>query len=288
METVKSPTLNLIQVVNMTDYSNLTWVEVEERLRDTKIVVFPTGSVEQHGHHLGVGADWLQADAIARGVGEKCGALILPTLCYGVSGHHKEFPGVLTMTFDTYKRVIGEVLDSLARYGVEKVVFVNGHGGNAGAIVEAAKDARDRHGMLCAVTHWWDTLASESIFGHPAEEHAGYAETALTLASRPEAVRMDRAVLKETRQVDPEIQLVRAGLARFKGGVVGIPLRTIDVSEVGSMTEAHPDDMQTTSDYSMITPEYAETLMAKVVDWLCAFIDRFEEFKVPPAERAYP
>lgn len=272
----------------MTDYSNLTWAEVEERLRDTKIVVFPTGSVEQHGHHLGVGADWLQADAIARRVGEKCGALVLPTLCYGVSGHHKEFPGVLTMTFDTYRRVIGEVLDSLARYGVEKVVFVNGHGGNAGAIVEAAKDARDRHGMLCAVTHWWDTLASESIFGHPAEEHAGYAETALTLASRPEAVRMDRAVLKETRQVDPEIQLVRAGLARFRGGVVGIPLRTIDVSEVGSMTEAHPDDVQTTSDYSMITPEYAETLMAKVVDWLCAFIDRFEEFKVPPAERAYP
>ncbi len=272
----------------MTDYSNLTWVEVEERLRDTGLVVFPTGSVEQHGHHLGVGADWLQADAIARRVGEKCGALVLPTLCYGVSGHHKEFTGVLTMTFETYRRVIGEMLDSLARYGVEKVVFINGHGGNTAAIVEAAKTARDRHGMLCAVTHWWDVLASESIFGHAAEEHAGYAETALTLASRPEAVRMDRALLKETRQADAEIELVRAGLARFRGGVVRIPLRTIDVTDVGSMTEAHPDDVQTTSDYSMITPEYAETLMGRVVDWLCAFIDRFEGFQVPQVDRAYP
>ncbi len=272
----------------MTDYSNLTWVEVEERLRDKSLVVFPTGSVEQHGHHLGVGADWLQADAIARRVGDKCGALVLPTLCYGVSGHHKEFPGVLTMTFETYRRVIGEMLESLARYGVEKVVFVNGHGGNTAAIVEATKMARDRHGMLCAVTHWWDVLTSESIFGHTAEEHAGYAETALTLASRPEAVRMDKALLKETRQADAEIQLVRAGLARFRGGVVRIPLRTIDVTDVGSMTEAHPADAPTTSDYSMITPEYAETLMGRVVDWLCAFIDRFEGFQVPQVDRANP
>lgn len=99
---------------------------------------------------------------------------------------------------------------------------------------------------------------------------------------------MDRALLKETRQVDPEIQLVRAGLARFRGGVVRIPLRTIDVTDVGSMTEAHPDNAPTTSDFSIITPEYAETLMGRVVDWLCAFIDRFEGFHVPQVERAYP
>jgi hypothetical protein len=46
--------------------------------------------------------------------------------------------------------------------------------------------------------------------------------------------------------------------------------------------------VQTTSDYSMITPEYAETLMGRVVDWLCEFIESFEGFQVPPVERAYP
>src|SRR4030042_5992850 len=164
----------------MTDYSNLTWSEVEKRLKGDRFVVFPTGSVEQHGHHLGVGADWIQADEIARRVGEKSGALVLPTLCYGVSGHHKEFPGVLTMSFDTYKRVILEILESLSRYGVEKVLLVNGHGGNAAAITEAAKEARDRYGMLCAVSPWWDILASENIFGPPPEPPAGEAERPLT------------------------------------------------------------------------------------------------------------
>ena len=272
----------------MTDYSNLTWAEVEKQLQDERFVVFPTGSVEQHGHHLGVGADWIQADEIARRVGQKSGALVLPTLCYGVSGHHKEFPGVLTMSFDTYKSVIFEILESLHRNNVQKVLFVNGHGGNAGAITEAAKEARDRFGIICAISHWWEVLASENIFGHPAEQHAGYAETSLTLASRPSAVRMDKAMVTETRQIDEEVQLLRAGLARFKDGLIRIPLRVIDVTDTGSMTESHPDVAPTTRDYSMITPTYAEELMGKVVDWLCEFIPRFKALDLGTPTRTYP
>ncbi|HUV33794.1 MAG TPA: creatininase family protein, partial [Candidatus Desulfaltia sp.] len=120
------------------------------------------------------------------------------------------------------------------------------------------------------------------------EQHAGYAETALTLASRPEAVRMGKAVVTETRQVDEEIQILRAGLARFRGGVVRIPLRVIDVTDTGSMTEAHPDEVQTTRDYSMITPAYAEELMGRVVDWLCEFIPRFKALDMGSPERTYP
>jgi creatinine amidohydrolase/Fe(II)-dependent formamide hydrolase-like protein len=101
------------------------------------------------------------------------------------------------------------------------------------------------------------------------------------LASRPEAVRMDRAVLTPTRQVDDEIQLVRSGLARFKDGLVRIPLSTVDVSETGSMTEAHPDDVPGTSDYSMITPEFAETLLEDVVAWMSDFVKGFESLSVP-------
>ena len=68
---------------------------------------------EQHGHHIGVGADWIQAEAIAHRVGEQCGALILPTLCYGVSGHHKEFTGTLTLSTEVYADLIYELLESL-------------------------------------------------------------------------------------------------------------------------------------------------------------------------------
>lgn len=275
-------------MVKLTIYSDLTWPEIEEKLKETKMVLMPTGSVEQHGHHVGVGADWIQAWEIAKRAGEKSGALVLPIMCYGVSGHHKEFPGVITLTFDTYKIVVFEILQSLNRYGVEKVLFINGHGGNTSAITEACKEAREEYGMICAISHWWDILSSEKIFGHPPMQHAGYAETALTLASRPEAVRMKKAKLTSTRQVDDEIQFTHPGLAHFKGGNIRIPLRVIDVTNTGSMTEAHPDEVLGTEDYSMITPDYAEKLMEKVVDWLCEFIPHFEQLTIPEVERRYP
>ena len=265
----------------MTVYAYQTWPELEERLKKTKTVLFPVGSTEQHGHHLGVGADWIQADAIAHRVGEKCGALVLPTLCYGVSGHHKEFTGTLTMTTETYSQVIYEILESLSRYGVERVVFMNGHGGNNTGLTIAAKWARDDFGMLCAICTWWDILANEKINGHPAEQHAGYAETSFTLASQPKAVRMELANCMATKQIDPDIQFARAGVARYKNGIVHIPLQVADVTDTGSMTETHPDDNPSVYDYSIVTPEFAEGLMKKVVDWMCRFIKDFDEMKYP-------
>ena len=59
-----------------------------------------------------------------------------------------------------------------------------------------------------------------------------------------------------------------------------MPLRTVDVAGIGSMTEAHPSDVQGTMDYSKVTAEFAESLMRKVVDWLCLFIRDFEKFEV--------
>ena len=263
------------------ELSDMTWWEAEGAFGRRRLAVVPVGSVEQHGLHLGLGADWIQAWEIARRVGERTGATVLPVMPYGVSGHHKEFPGVITLEPETLQRVVYEILQSLSRYGVERVVFMNGHGGNLGAITVAAKKARDDFGMLCAIVQWWDVLRSRSIFGHLAEEHAGYAETALMLASRPQAVKMEYAVLTPTRQVDEDIQLISAGMARFRDGIVRVPLRTLDVTDTGSMTEAHPDEVPGTKDYSMITRESAEGLMEEVVDWLCAFVEEFEGFDIP-------
>jgi len=258
----------------------MTWIEAEENLSRSGVVIIPTGSVEQHGLHIGVGADWIQAWEIAKRVGEKTGTPVLPVLPYGISGHHDDFPGVITLTPDTYRLIIFEILQNIDRNGIDHVVFMNGHGGNLGGIVEACKKAREEFGMISAICQWWDIL-QEPVLGHPAEEHAGYAETALSLASRPEAVKIGKAILSETKQHDKNIELIRAGKARFKDGTVTIPLKTGDVTDTGSMTEAHPEEVQGTIDYSEVTPEFAEKLMNMVVEWMCDFVKAFEGFNVP-------
>jgi hypothetical protein len=78
--------------------------------------------------------------------------------------------------------------------------------------------------------------------------------------------------------------VLRAGLAEFRDGLVRIPLKTGDVTETGSMTEADPKKFPGTRDYSVVTKAFAEALMNEVVDWMCAFIEEFEKFELPPIE----
>lgn len=266
------------------ELSNMPWWEAQEKFKTTKLAIVPVGAVEQHGLHLGVGADWIQAWDIAKRVGEKTDALVLPVMQYGISGHHKDFPGTVYLSPATFTSVISEILTCLHSYGITKVLFINGHGGNMGGLSNAAREAREKYGIICAVCQWWDVLYKKPVFGQPAVTHAGYAETSFMLAARPEAVKMELAMLSPTTQVDEDIQLVSLGSARFKGGMIRMPLKTADVSVSGSMTEAHPEDVPGTTDYSKITPEFAEKLMKEVVDWISDFVAAFEAFELPPID----
>jgi creatinine amidohydrolase len=264
------------------ELSNMSWIEAEEKFRGTRLAIVPIGAVEQHGLHLGVGADWIQAWTIADRVGQRTDALVLPVMPYGVSGHHRDFPGTVFLKPATLQKVVSEILDCLNRYGIKKVVFINGHGGNLQAISEAAKEARVQYSMVCAIIQWWDALVKKPVLGQPAETHGGYAETSLMLASRAEAVKVQYAILSPTKQVHKDIQLISSGTARFKDGMVRIILRTADVSQTGSMTEHHPDQVPGTADYTKVTKEFAENLMKQIVDYVCDFVKKFETFEVPP------
>jgi len=263
------------------ELSDLSWPQAAERLREALLVIVPFGATEQHGLHLGVGTDWILAQDIAKKVSQRTGTLLLPTMPYGVSGHHSDFPGTITLTTETFQKVVMEILDNLSGYGIKKIVFINGHGGNLAALSEAARHAREQHKMLCAICMWWDTLANELVLGQPAEAHAGYAETALMMSARRQAVRLQYAVLSPTKQVDGDINIQRAGLVEFKGGLARVILKTADVSDTGSMTEAAPSHAPGTADYSKVTDRLADTLTEKVVQWTCEFVNAFSKFSIP-------
>jgi len=260
----------------------MAWWEAEEKIKKSKVAIVPVGATEQHGLHLGVGADWIQAWEIAKRVGEKSDVLVLPVLTYGVSGHHKEFPGTITLSESTYEEVIYEVLSNLNRLKIGRVVFINGHGGNTSSIISALKRARENYDMIGSILEWWTVWGDRTIFGQKFEAHGGYSETAFMLAARPEAVKMEYAVLSPTKQFDDNIEILRAGQAKFNGGVVWLPLKTADVTDTGSMTESSPKEAPGTRDYSKITLEFSVNLMNEYVDWICAFLKEFEDMVVPP------
>ncbi len=175
----------------------LTWPEAEKRFREMDVALLPVGAIEQHGPHLPLDTDAWDAERICDDVAAACShprPIVLPLIAYGVSYHHDDFPGTLSVSPDTLSRMVYEIGVAVARNGITKLLVINGHGGNSAALHFAAQMINRDTGIFTAV----DTGESsdtdiDKLTETPNDVHAGEVETSTTLALRPELVRMDLA-----------------------------------------------------------------------------------------------
>ena len=179
-------------------WENLTWKEIEERLKIVDTAILPCGAIEQHGPHLPVDIDYYDAWYLANKVAEACSdpkPFILPPVPYGVSYHHEEFKGTLSVTNHALAGFIYDIGMGLARNGIKKIIILNGHGDNAPTLSYAAQMInRDAEIFVCVETgETSDTDLYDLIKTHN-DIHAGEIETSTTLALRPDMVNMDLAV----------------------------------------------------------------------------------------------
>jgi creatinine amidohydrolase len=157
-------------------------------LKKTKLAIIPVGSLEQHGSHLPVSTDSLIAEYIARLAAEKVGAFVLPVISYGVSFEHKPMFNV-SLRNSTLSTMICDGCVSLAENRIKRIIILNGHHGNMGALQYIAQELHGRlpKDVRVHTIHYWHMMKSEF-------DHAGEVETSLVLAIAPELVRMDLAV----------------------------------------------------------------------------------------------
>ncbi|MBN1681997.1 creatininase family protein [Candidatus Bathyarchaeota archaeon] len=125
----------------------LTWPEIQDYLRENDVILFPTGSTEQHGKHIAEDNDAFTALEVAKRVAEKTGVLVAPVMPFGYSPHHMHFPGTITLPFEVLVQVYKEVCKSLMKHGFNKIVIMNGHGGNSNAISETLRKLKEETGM---------------------------------------------------------------------------------------------------------------------------------------------
>ncbi|MFB6173201.1 MAG: creatininase family protein [Halobacteriales archaeon] len=167
------------------DLATATWTDAAGA--DPDCVLLPVGSTEQHGPHAPLGTDALTAEAIAEAGAQahEDEVVVAPTVPVGVSEEHRAFAGTLWVSPDTLRSTVREVAGSLAHHGWERLVVVNGHGGNAPALREATA-AVTREGEVYAVPFTWFEAVDDEM------GHAGPLETALLRRHHPDLVREDR------------------------------------------------------------------------------------------------
>lgn len=178
-------------------WSQLTWPEAESYLKQVDIALLPVGAIEQHGPHLPLDVDAFDAEYLARKVAEACSRpqpLVLPLIAYGVSYHHDDFPGTLSVSNETLARLVYEIGMSAAANGIAKLVIINGHGGNAATLHFAAQMInRDARIFTCVESGETSDPEIFALAETRNDVHAGEIETSTTLAVRPELVQMSKA-----------------------------------------------------------------------------------------------
>ncbi len=183
------------------DYGEHRWTQIPDVTE--RVAVVPLGSLEQHGHHLPLLTDTLICREIVARASARLEevALFLPVLWIGASDHHSRFPGTVSLSHETYVRMLDDILESLIDNGFARILLLNAHGGNSlpgkSAIYKVQMRHRDRRDLWLVFATWYE-LAAAQIAGVPDLEqdhvtHACELETSMILRLQPEWVDLDAA-----------------------------------------------------------------------------------------------
>ncbi|WP_435345654.1 creatininase family protein [Haloarchaeobius sp. HRN-SO-5] len=170
-----------------------TWPDLGPYVAEESLAVVPLGSTEQHGPHLPLSTDHTIAEGLARTAAERTGYLCTPTIDIGVSVHHKQFHGTMWTDPPAFRDYVESISRNLTYHGIDRIVYVNAHGGNMQHLREVGRRLRaDREAF--AVEWMWDESIPDlvdDLFEHNGP-HGGPKETAMMLYLDPEHVREDR------------------------------------------------------------------------------------------------
>jgi creatinine amidohydrolase len=208
----------------------ITRDDFQKAARENDLVILPVGAVEQHGPHLPLGTDFLHAEELARVAAERTGALVAPTIAYGVCRSTALFPGTLSIRPETLKALVRDVGAALFRQGLRRLLMVTGHAGSGHLpmLIEAGEALRDESpGAIIAVVNVLDLIVeihgeTPGLIADERDGHAGEVETSLMMHLHPELIQGSAEAEYPTF---PKYILSRDPRKYWPGGIWGDPTR---------------------------------------------------------------
>lgn len=162
-------------------------------------MVVPVGSIEQHGPHCPVDVDLsipLEIALEASRRAQDFPLVVAQEIPFGFTHYNQGFPGTITLQLETFVAMVSDIGLAIHRNGFERIVFLNGHGGNHHPLKAIAAKLAEHDLFSLAFSHW-DLVAEEmSRWGEREGRigHAGEWEPSLQLHLRPDLVDRTRQV----------------------------------------------------------------------------------------------
>lgn len=198
-------------------------------------VIIPSGAVEQHGPHVVLASDTLQARAIGLRVAAQLGrTLVAPAVAVGCSDHHMAFTGTISLRSEVFQEIHVDYCRALARHGFRRIACYSGHGGNFRHLATVLPRLRDvaAPAMVAAYTDLieyigalQDTVVASGMDIAKVGGHADVAESSMVMSLDTRYVRPDRAeVGYQGPMKDVIARVLRDGLQSVSpNGILGDP-----------------------------------------------------------------
>ncbi len=201
-----------IEAVDSVFIEELTWMEIRDAMQAGKTtVIIPTGGVEQNGPYLATGKHNYILRATTESIARKLGnALVAPIVPFvpegdiGPASLHMKYPGSISLTEDTYRKLLVDICASFRAHGFAHIVLIGDSGGNQEGMKAVAAELNSKwvggkthvhfipeYYDYAGVEKW---LATQGVQQTPEGYHDDFVITAQMMVVDPTTVRMKQRI----------------------------------------------------------------------------------------------
>jgi creatinine amidohydrolase len=201
----------------------MSWPEIEAGLKETQTIILPVGATEEHGPHLPVFTDTIEAIEVAHEVARRRSIFLAPPLHYGVCRNTRGFPGTVTVSHDALRLYTHDILLSFHDSGFRKIMILTGHAGDLhlSALKEACQMAVAQRDFLVSMVSLFDLIDKKAVEAK-IDGHSGEMETSLMQVIRGDLVKGKPAAHIPIR---PKFLVLKDIRYLMGNGVMGDPSR---------------------------------------------------------------
>lgn len=188
-------------------WEELNVIEFKESLVKSKgVVLVPIGCLEKHGNHLPIGTDITLAREISLRVSELEDVMVFPFIPFGIVGEVKHKLGTISLSSNLIYMMLEELCDELARNGFNKIIFVDGHGGNQNFLKYFMQSRLEKYHPY--ITYYFDLGQKDGLFWKEYQEEFGRVmesghgcefETSSYIDINSNLVHLDKIIVEETK-----------------------------------------------------------------------------------------